>query len=445
MVWIIFISLSTIVTFAIAVPLIRKAKPIKTREQYDLQVYQDQLSELEEDKKNGLLTVEQEQSARLEIDRRLLGLSKTKYKSPERLIQWRTALILIVLVPLISVGLYFLQGSPEVPDQPLSTRVDLVNPIDSKQILNLIAENLEEVKNNPDNPRSWIMLGRSYLVAGRFEESIKALRNAVNLGNNTADLQMELFEALLNQSGGTINSAAQRALNSALELDPLNPAARFYNGIFLAENDQLNDALEVWIDLANDTPQDAPWIGALRNQIEMAAKELNINVDSRIPSIINDTAEGIAGLAPNEQMELIMGMVNQLAERLEENPDDPNGWLRLSQSYQVLGQNEEALSAIRRATLLLPDDPDILLQEAVVIINNYQDTDLLDKASQNIIKLLKLKPDSMEGLYYSGVIAEIKNDYDQAKLYWTKLLLLLDPSGEAYVQLKDMINKLNQE
>ena len=51
----------------------------------------------------------------------------------------------------------------------------------------------------------------------------------------------------------------------------------------------------------------------------------------------------------------------------------------------------------------------------------------------------------MEGLYYSGVIAEIKNDYDQAKLYWTKLLLLLDPSGEAYVQLKDMINKLNQE
>ena len=154
---------------------------------------------------------------------------------------------------------------------------------------------------------------------------------------------------------------------------------------------------------------------------------------------------GIAGLAPDEQMELIMGMVNQLAERLEESPDDPNGWLRLSQSYQVLGQNEEALSAIRRAKLLLPDDPDILLQEAVVIINNYQDTDLLDKANQNIIKLLELKPDSMEGLYYSGVIAEIKKDYDQAKFYWAKLLLLLDPSGEAYVQLKDMINKLNQE
>ena len=92
--WVPFVLLSLVAALLVAAPLIRKVRPARPREDYDLQVYRDQLRELEEDKERGLLTAEQEEAARLEIDRRLLGVSKSGYKSPGKLPLWQTAVIL---------------------------------------------------------------------------------------------------------------------------------------------------------------------------------------------------------------------------------------------------------------------------------------------------------------------------------------------------------------
>ena len=70
--WLPLVLLSLVAALLVAAPLIRKARPALPREDYDLRVYRDQLRELEEDKERGLLSVDQEESARLEIDRRLL-------------------------------------------------------------------------------------------------------------------------------------------------------------------------------------------------------------------------------------------------------------------------------------------------------------------------------------------------------------------------------------
>ena len=122
--WIPFILLSLLAAAIVVFPLIRKTPVTKSREDYDLEVYRDQIKELEQDKQIGLLSDEQEESARLEIDRRLLGVSISGYKRPGMLPLWQTAIILAITVPLISISLYVWKGSPEIPGQPLSSRVE---------------------------------------------------------------------------------------------------------------------------------------------------------------------------------------------------------------------------------------------------------------------------------------------------------------------------------
>ncbi len=49
---------------------------------------------------------------------------------------------------------------------------------------------------------------------------------------------------------------------------------------------------------------------------------------------------------------MIRTMVNRLADRLQENPDDLEGWKRLARAYEVLGETEKANHAHDRIRAL---------------------------------------------------------------------------------------------
>lgn len=442
--WIPFILLSLLAAAIVVFPLIRKTPVTKSREDYDLEVYRDQIKELEQDKQSGLLSDEQEESARLEIDRRLLGVSKSGYKSPGKLPLWQTAIILAITVPLISISLYVWKGSPEIPGQPLSSRVELIQPIESREILSVIAEQRSAIVENPNDPNAWILLGRAYLVTGRFDDAVDSFERAIVLGKNDADTQMELVEALLNKSGGEITAGVKRSLSAALLSDPLHPAARFYNGIASLQDGQPQEALDIWLALAADTPPDAPWIEVLRNQIDSVALELGVEVESFLPKSTTNPNNDIAAMNPEEQMAMIENMVAQLAARLEDNPDDPEGWLRLSQSYQVLGQNDDALYAINRASQLIPDDSEILLRQAILLMSSTPpESTFPEKITTNLNHVLEVRPRDVEALYYAGIVANADGDKARARSLWLRLLDLLDPNGEAYKELQEMVKSLD--
>ena len=60
-------------------------------------------------------------------------------------------------------------------------------------------------------------------------------------------------------------------------------------------------------------------------------------------------------MSPEERQAMIEGMVEGLAIRMEANPDDLDGWLRLARAYAVLGRRDEAVSALERAEPLTED------------------------------------------------------------------------------------------
>jgi cytochrome c-type biogenesis protein CcmH len=60
-------------------------------------------------------------------------------------------------------------------------------------------------------------------------------------------------------------------------------------------------------------------------------------------------------MTPEQRTQFIEQMVSKLAERLEQQPDDIAGWMRLVRAYTVLGKRDEALAALERARQTFPD------------------------------------------------------------------------------------------
>jgi cytochrome c-type biogenesis protein CcmH len=63
----------------------------------------------------------------------------------------------------------------------------------------------------------------------------------------------------------------------------------------------------------------------------------------------SSAGQAIQQMSPDEQAQMIRGMVDKLASKLEANPDDADGWRKLARAYQVLGENDKAKNALDRA------------------------------------------------------------------------------------------------
>jgi len=121
--------------------------------------------------------------------------------------------------------------------------------------------------------------------------------------------------------------------------------------------------LQDWVDLAADAPTEAAWLPLVQQRIAEAAAKLGLDpaslkTSSGMPSqaAVAATAQATANASPEERRAMIEGMVGKLAARLEQQPDDVDGWTRLGRSYMVLGEPQKARDAYERAVKLKPDD-----------------------------------------------------------------------------------------
>ena len=115
-------------------------------------------------------------------------------------------------------------------------------------------------------------------------------------------------------------------------------------------------------------------------------------------------------------------MVEQLADRLKNDKNDLEGWIKLYQSYKVLGKNEKALKAIRDAIKLNPQNinlKQILLRE--LLPTNKKP--VFSKETNKLVNdILVLEPNNVDGLFFSGFAAYNKGEKKKAITYWDLLL-----------------------
>ncbi len=155
----------------------------------------------------------------------------------------------VIFVVALSSGLYYRQGSPDLPSGAASAGAGAPGMDDA---INALADRLAA---NPDNPEGWQMLGRSYMSIGNYTGAVEAFEKAVELESaQNPQALVSLGEALLASTGSEIDGRVASLFENALALDPNNPQALFYGGIGAFNRGNTNLAADRWERLLSLNP-----------------------------------------------------------------------------------------------------------------------------------------------------------------------------------------------
>ena len=412
--------LTTATVGALLWPLLKTRVDHRDRLSGELAIYRDQLAELERERVAGAVSESDATAARVEIERRILAAGAAAEKvgassAAPRLHKFLPP-ALSLLVPLLALGVYLQMGRPGLPSAPFDRSQiagqDSDRPLD---VLRLLADARAKLAQDPEDAEALAALG----------------------------------EGLTLEAEGIVTQPAVQAFTKALQKLPDDPRAQYYLGLHEAQSGNSRAAITRWQKLEANSPPDAPWLGLLRAEIARVAKAAGIEVpaasatpSATMPQPSREQQEAMAALAPAEREQAIRTMVEGLAARLEQNPQDRAGWLRLANAWKVLGDNPRAAAAYRQADTLGPVDARILADWAEAHVRQITPgTPPSADAVQVLERLEKVEPRNALALFYLGAAAFAAGDKPAAARRWKTLLALLPADAPIRPMLEERIKE----
>jgi cytochrome c-type biogenesis protein CcmH len=236
-------------------------------------------------------------------------------------------------------------------------------------IENTVAEVETYLESNPKNGRGWELLAPVYLRLGRFDDAVRARRNALEIFGPDAARLGDLGEATVMASGGVVTAEAKGLFERANAADPEDVMAQYYLGLSAKQEGRRDEAKKRWTALVSGAREGAEWLPLVKNAlarideksppgVAAAPASSPANVAPKGPSASEIAAA--AQMAPAERNGMIEGMVARLAQKMAANGADVDGWLRLIKAYSVLGERDKALAAAVQARSALAGNSDNL-------------------------------------------------------------------------------------
>ena len=352
--WFVLALMTVAAVFAVLWPLSRNAMAPAGS---DVEVYRDQLEEIERDRAAGRIEPGEAEAARVEVSRRLIAAADAAPVAPGAGAGHRrraVALAALILLPLGAGALYLALGSPLLPGQPQMARRDA--PPEQRSVEELVARVEAHLEQNPNDGRGWEVVAPVYLRLNRLEDAVRARRNALRLLGPTTEREADLGEALTFVANGMVTAEAKETFDRALKIDPQAFKARYFLGLAAEQDGRREDAAKIWRALLDGAPAGAPWLGFVRESL--ARVDPSFTVPG--PSAADVAAAG--EMSPEQRNEMVRGMVDRLAERLKQEGSDVDGWLRLLRAYMVLGEPDKARAAAGDARRALAGEPEKVRQ-----------------------------------------------------------------------------------
>ena len=110
-------------------------------------------------------------------------------------------------------------------------------------------------------------------------------------------------------------------------------------------------------------------------------------------------------------------LIEQLKQKMEQNPKDGVGWMLLARSYVGMGRNAEAVQIFEKAVTLIPNDAQLLADYAD-ILGVVHGRKLEGKPEVLIQQALKIDPRNVKALMLSGTVAFNRKDFARAAKDW---------------------------
>src|SRR6202140_5393627 len=345
--WLIFTLMTLAAVFAVWWPLARRRKSVRSGS--DVAVYRDQLDEIDRDQAASLIGGVEAEAARVEVSRRLIAAAETAKAAsavaapgPAGRYRFVTLAAAIVLLPLGAAVTYLSLGSPNLV--PVSMNAEAGGKQLPEGIEQTVAEVEKYLEANPKNGRGWELLAPVYLRLGRFDDAVRARRNALEISGPDPARLGDLGEAIVVASNGVVTPEAKSLFERANAADPEDVMAQYYLGLSAKQEGRRDEAEKRWSALVSGAREGAEWLPLVKNALA--------RIDEKSPSIVVAPPEHNGGA--------VEAMVERLAERLKKDGSDVAGWIQLVRSYRVLGKADKVKTAIADAHAALSNDKEAL-------------------------------------------------------------------------------------
>lgn len=389
--WVITFLIALLIAGFLVAPLLRRRQSDTPTASYDLRVYREQLASVDRDLARGVIAQADAERVRTEISRRILAADaqaqgQSETPGPSKAVSTIAMILLAAVLIGGALALYRQMGAAGFPDMPLSARLEMAEdlrqnrpsqsevesmaapvaaPALDESYANLLRQLRDTVAGRPDDIQGHMLLAQHETNAGNFKAGYEAQRRVIELSGDSAPAEAyaNLAEMMILAAGGNVSPEAEAALQQALDRDPDQGPARYYWGLMLAQTGRPDLAYRVWADTLRTAPAGAPWANAIRGQIEELAYRAGVfnapdlSAAPSAPGPSQEDMQAASELTPQERQEMILGMVNQLSDRLATEGGAPEEWARLIAALGVLGDTKRAQNIHNEAMAVFSDNP----------------------------------------------------------------------------------------
>jgi cytochrome c-type biogenesis protein CcmH len=259
----------------------------------NLSVLRDQHAELEADLANGVLSAEQYEAARQELDRRVIEeVDGEAVRAPaaSRATAWTAALVGAGF-PVAAVLLYLVLGTPGalLPDVPQVAASDRQQRVSPQEIETMIERVKERLATKPDDLEGWRVLARTYYVLGRAQEAVGAYERATALAPDDADLLADYADAFAITQNRSLEGKPEAIVARALRANPNQWKANALAGTIAFQRGNYAKAIEHWERVKAALPQDSPAAQSIESSLSQAR--------SRAQGTNDPASSGVAKIA----------------------------------------------------------------------------------------------------------------------------------------------------
>lgn len=349
-----------------------------------IQIYRDQLAEVDRDAERGVLDADEAGRLRLEVSRRLLDADKVAQSGRKSNASGSPVLAWLIVVLVFGGGylLYNRLGVPGSADWPLETRhaeaenvranrpsqveIEAGTPSQSVEAsadpahLELMKKLRTALKTRPDDIHGHTLLAENEALLGNFTAAKNAQEQVLRIKGDAASVVeiANYIDLLVLSAGGYVSPQAELAIGKVLEMQPENGTGRYYLGLMYAQTGRPDLAFNLWRNLLESSDPGAPWVPPIRAQIEIAASDAG--VEYSLPTLAGPTQEeidAVQSMSAEDRDEMVRSMVAQLSERLAQEGGTAKEWAQLIGALGVLGETERASAIWAESQGVFGSDP----------------------------------------------------------------------------------------
>ena len=271
--WIICTLLLAVALLFVVLPLWRSTGKNNRvqRDAINLEIFRDQIAEMDADLRNGLLTPELHGQGKRELQARLLEEvqpanvnGNQQLRDPHKTM----AVGLAIFLSLATLGLYWKTGNLDAfLPQTGHSSAEGFGTVSTEAALKELEDKLVK---NPQDADSLLVLARSYTELERYTDAARNYNKLTQLVPNEAQLWADFADALAMANGQSLAGHPTLLLDTALKLDPNNPKALAMSGYAAMGRGDYPAAIRYWERLLKLVPKDSEDANSLAKGIQQA-------------------------------------------------------------------------------------------------------------------------------------------------------------------------------